>query len=237
VVAMGRALGLTTPIPAYPSIYLGAAEVIPVEFAAAYATLGNGGRRVTPRLITRIEDSRGRVVWQPTDPQSQVVDPGIAFLTVNMMEDVIDHGTGGSIRRAGFWHPAAGKTGTTNDAKDVWFVGLTPDLVGAVWFGFDQPREIMPNASGGRLAAPVWAETMKAAYATRPAPAPWSAPGNVLSMPVDRESGLAATANCPPEHVHIEYFLSGTEPTRYCPLHPEGGDGTLRGLWRRITGG
>jgi penicillin-binding protein 1A len=238
VVALGRALGLTTPIPPYPSIYLGAAEVVPVEFAAAYATLGNGGRYVAPRLITRVENARGQVLWSAPADARQVVDPGVAFLTVNMMQDVVDSGTATSIRRAGFWLPAAGKTGTTNDAKDVWFVGMTPDLVGAVWLGFDQPKRISGNASGGRLAAPIWAETMKAAYATRPAPAPWQPPGNVMTMAVDRQSGMAATANCPPENIMIEYFLSGTEPGHYCPLHPDhAADSGLRGLWRRITGG
>jgi penicillin-binding protein 1A len=238
VIQTARALGITTPMPRYPSIYLGSAEVAPVEFAAAYATLANGGRRIVPTLITRIEDARGNVLWQTQPQNRQMLDEGVAFLATNMMEDVIDRGTGGAVRRNGFWLPAAGKTGTTNEAKDVWFVGATPDLAAAVWIGFDQPKSIMPNASGGRLAAPVWAEVMKAAYTTRPAPAAWQPPANVVSAAIDAETGKLATANCPPELIRIDYFVMGLEPGSYCPLHPEGGlERTLRGLWRRITGG
>jgi penicillin-binding protein 1A len=225
VIDMARSLGLTTDIPHYPSIFLGSAEVVPAEFVAAYATLGNGGIRVSPRLIERIEDAHGAVLWQAEPLRDHVVDEGVAFLTVNMMEDVVDRGTGGAVRRAGFWAPAAGKTGTTNDAKDVWFVGMTPDLAAGVWLGFDQPKQIMPDASGGRLAAPVWAELMMAAYETRPAPDDWTRPDNVVIAPVDTSSGGLATRGCPPGNVRIEYFLAGTQPLEVCPLH--GGRGNL----------
>jgi penicillin-binding protein 1A len=236
--AMARTLGLTTNVPPYPSIYLGAAEVIPAEFAAAYATLANGGYAVKPRLVTRIEDAHGRVLWRAPESLHPVLDPGVAFLSISMLEDVVDRGTGRAVRAAGYHGPAAGKTGTTNGAKDVWFVGATPDLAAAVWFGFDQPKTIMANASGGRLAAPVWGEIMRAAYASRPPPAAWAPPHSVTTLAVDRTSGGLATANCPPENVVIEYFLLGSEPRDYCHLHPEAGlERTLRGLWRRITGG
>jgi membrane carboxypeptidase/penicillin-binding protein len=223
VVHMARALGLSTPIPPYPSIFLGSAEVIPAEFTAAYATLANGGRSVRPTLITRIDDARGNVLWQAEGAQRQVVDAGVAFLTTSMMEGVVDHGTGAAVRRAGFWLPAAGKTGTTNEAKDVWFAGATPDLAAAVWMGFDQPKQILANASGGRLAAPVWAEIMKAAYSGRPTPGSWQPPPNVVTAAIDMDSGELATANCPPERIRIEYFLGGTEPRRYCPVHGQSG--------------
>jgi penicillin-binding protein 1A len=128
------------------------------------------------------------------------------------------------VRARGFSLPAAGKTGTTNDAKDVWFVGMTPDLVAGVWLGFDQPRTILPNASGGRLAAPVWADVMSAAYADRPAPAPWTPPAQgIVQARIDPATGLLATGDCPEDAVRDEYFLTGTEPHDYCPLHPESG--------------
>jgi penicillin-binding protein 1A len=222
VVEMGRTLGLTTQLPAYPSIFLGAAEVVPAEFAAAYATIGNGGYRVRPTLITRVEDARGRVLWQAPQTREHVLDAGVAYLTTSLMEDVVDRGTGTAVRRSGFWLPAAGKTGTTNDAKDVWFMGMTPDLVAGVWLGFDQPKQILPNAFGGSLAAPVWAETMKAAYTRRPAPAGWNVPGSLISAPVDATTGQLSTPNCPPEDVRLEYFVPGTEPDDYCNLHPHG---------------
>ena len=235
VAAMGRRLGLTTPIPPFPSIHLGAAEVVPAELVAAFAAFGNGGYQVTPTLFTRVEDGDGRLLWEARPPRRQVLDSGVAFLTLTLLEEVVNTGTASVVRSNGFWLPAAGKTGTTNDNKDVWFVGMTPDLVTGVWLGFDRPRSILPGAGGGRLAAPVWATIMKSAYETRPAPAPWAPPSNVVSAQVDERTGYLATGNCPAEHIRIEYFLVGTEPEMYCPLHPESGaDRFMDNLWRRI---
>jgi penicillin-binding protein 1A len=238
VIEMARTLGISTPVPPYPSVFLGSAEVVPVEFAAAYAALGNGGYRVQPTLITRVEDARGNVLWRAPQTAQHVLDSGVAYLTTSLLEDVIDRGTGTAVRREGFWLPAAGKTGTTNDARDVWFVGMTPDLTAAVWLGFDQPKQILPNAYGGNMAAPIWARTMKAAYATRGAPAGWNAPASLISMPIDMRSGQAAAPDCPAEDIRIEHFVPGTEPEDYCPLHyspPGVVDRLLRGL--RVRGG
>ncbi len=235
VIQTARALGITTPIPAYPSITLGSAEVIPAEFVAAYAALGNGGFRVQPTLITRIEDAHGTVLWRAPLVRAHAIDEDVAFIATSMMEDVIDRGTATVIRERGFWLPAAGKTGTTNDAKDVWFVGMTPELAAGVWLGFDQPRQIAPYAFGGSLAAPVWTEVMRAAYDARPAPLGWTPPASIAQLPIDATTGYLASGNCPPEHVRIEYFRLGNEPREYCPVHPESGaervlDRLLRGL-------
>lgn len=231
VADMAKTLGLSTRVPTYPSILLGSAEVIPAELTAAYATLGNGGRRVTPTLISRVEDAHGRVLWRAPDRGEQVLDSSVAYLTTSLMEDVIDRGTGTAVRTSGFWLPAAGKTGTTNDAKDVWFIGMTPDLAAGVWLGFDRPATILPDAFGGALAAPVWAATMKAAYENRDVPAAWSAPSTLVSKPIDVVSGQLATPNCPPADIRIEYFAAGTEPGDYCASHPHGFmDRVLRGL-------
>jgi len=230
VINMARAAGISTKIPPYPSIFLGSAEVIPADFVAAYAAFGNGGNRVEPQLITRVEDAHGKVLWKAPQTGTPAIDPGVAFLTLSAMEDVVDRGTGNSVRRRGFWLPAAGKTGTTNDSKDVWFVGLTPDLVGGVWLGFDQPKTILPNASGGSLAAPVWADVMKAAYKDRPQPGGWTAPPTLVSAQVDAKTGGLATGNCPQEDVRVEYFVPGTEPTDVCPLHASGPEKVLRKL-------
>jgi membrane carboxypeptidase/penicillin-binding protein len=209
--------------------------VIPAELVAAFAVFGNGGYRVEPNLIVRVEDRDGAVLWQARPVTRQVLDPGVAFLTLTLLEEVVNTGTASGIRGAGFWLPAAGKTGTTNEGKDVWFVGMTPDLAAGVWLGFDQPRRIMPGASGGRLAAPVWADIMRRAYEHRPAPAPWTPPSTVVSAQVDQTTGYLATGNCPPEDVRIEYFLVGTEPEEYCPIHPEHGvDRFFDDLWRRM---
>ena len=222
VIATARALGISTAIPPYPSIFLGSAEVSPAELTAAYAALGNGGNRVKPTIIQRVEDARGRVLYRAPQNTAPAIDPGIAFMTTSLMQDVIDRGTGTAVRRAGFLLPAAGKTGTTNDAKDVWFIGMTPDLVAGVWLGFDQPKQILPNAFGGNLAAPIWAQTMKAAYANRAAPAPWNAPATLTSVPIDGRTGHLATPDCPLADVRIEYFRPGSEPREQCPLHKRG---------------
>jgi penicillin-binding protein 1A len=227
VIEMARTLGITTPIPSYPSIFLGSAEVVPAEFAAAFATLGNGGYAVRPTLITRVEDARGNVLWRAPAETRHVLDSGVAFLATSLMEDVIDRGTGTAVRREGFWLPAAGKTGTTNSARDVWFAGMTPDLAAVVWLGFDQPTQIMPNAFGGNLAAPVWARTMKAAYASRAAPAAWTAPESLIRAPIDTQTGALATPACPPADVRIEFFVPGTEPLEHCPTHRGGIIGRL----------
>jgi membrane carboxypeptidase/penicillin-binding protein len=211
--------------------------VIPAELVATFATFGNGGYRVTPTLVRRVEDHQGNVLWQAPAGRHQVLDPGVAFLTLTLLEDVVNSGTGTAVRANGFWQPAAGKTGTTNEGKDVWFVGLTPDLVAGVWLGFDRPRPIMNGASGGRLAAPVWGTLMSQIYQTRPAPAPWAPPANVVSAQIDERTGQLATGNCPHDDVRIEYFLAGTEPRQYCTLHPEHRvDRFLDNLWRRVRG-
>ena len=224
VIQLARAAGVTTPIPPYPSIFLGAAEVKPIEFVAAIGAFGNGGKRITPRLINKVTDARGKVLYQAKPSSHYVIDKGVAFLTLSLMNDVVDRGTAASVRRRGFWLPAAGKTGTTNESKDVWFVGMTPDLVAGVWLGFDQPKTITPSASGGQMAAPVWAELMKTAYEKRDNPGGWSPPAELVSVPIDRESGGIAVNDCPPETVHIEYFMPGTEPTETCALHTTGAE-------------
>jgi penicillin-binding protein 1A len=224
VIQMARAAGMTTPIPPYPSIFLGSAEVKPIEFVAAIGAFGNGGRRITPRFINKVTDARGKVLYEAKPSNNWTINSGVAYLTLSLMNDVVDRGTASSVRRRGFWLPAAGKTGTTNDSKDVWFVGMTPDMVAGVWLGFDQPKTITPSASGGQMAAPVWAEMMKAAYAKRAQPGGWSPPSDLVSVPIDTASGATATDNCPAENVRIEYFIPGTEPTEYCALHTSGAE-------------
>ncbi|HUH11516.1 MAG TPA: PBP1A family penicillin-binding protein [Longimicrobiales bacterium] len=234
VIAMARGLGISADMKPYPSLHLGAADVAPVELVAAYAAFANGGLRVEPRLVTRVEDANGAVVWRAPARRERVLSEGVAYLTLSLLEDVVDRGTAGVVRRSGFWLPAAGKTGTTNDEKDAWFVGMTPDVVAGVWLGFDEPRTILRGQGGGSLAAPAWADMMKQLYAERPAPGAWTAPASLVSLPVDLRSGAAATSACPPEDVRIEYYLPGTEPQTWCPLHPDGAGQFLDRLWRRM---
>lgn len=219
VADMARTLGIDTPVPDYPSSFLGAAEVNPAALAAAYAAFGNGGFLVRPALIRRVEDAHGRVLWRAPAARLQVIDPGVAYIITSMLQDAVERGTGAAVRRAGFLGPAAGKTGTTNGARDVWFVGLTPELAGAVWLGFDQPRTILANAFGGNLAAPVWADVMKAAYRTRSSGS-WTLPEHLVAATIDPLTGMLAAPGCPPGDLRIEYYLPGTEPVEHCPAHP-----------------
>ncbi|HEX7240847.1 MAG TPA: PBP1A family penicillin-binding protein [Longimicrobiaceae bacterium] len=237
VVQTAHDLGLTTPIKEYPSTFLGAADVIPLELVAAYSAFATGGTLVRPRTITRVEDARGRVVWEAPVRRQPVLAPGVAYLTTSLMEEVVNQGTGSGVRRAGLSYdvPAAGKTGTTNDAADVWFVGVTPDVVAGVWLGFDRPQRILSGASGGGLAAPVWGRVMADYYTRNPVPARWAPPVDVVPVRIDRETGKLATATCPGEQVSFEYFLAGTEPAESCPLHPDDGvDGWIQRMARGL---
>ena len=212
--AMGRRAGLTTPIMPVPASALGASVVRPLEYVAAYTLWANLGSVVEPRLVTRIEDSAGRGVYQrpPSIPRS-VMDPRVAFIVRDMMRDAAERGTGGPARRA---VPSsitiAGKTGTTNDNVDVWFMGMTPDLVAGVWLGFDRPTTIMPGAAGGSLAAPIWGAMMARYYAGRAAPSTWTPPVGMLTADLDRVTGQIADANTPASQRYTEYFVPGTEP-------------------------
>ncbi len=212
--AMGRRVGIPTPIMPVPASALGASVVRPLDYVAAYTIWANLGSTVEPRLITHIDDATGRTVLQrgPSVPQS-VMDPRVAFIIRDMMRDAAERGTGGSARRA---VPSsitiAGKTGTTNDNVDVWFMGMTTDLVAGVWLGFDRPTTITPGAQGGTLAAPIWGAMMARYYAGRPAPAAWVPPLGMLTAELDRTSGLLADAVTPAAQRYTEYFVPGTEP-------------------------
>lgn len=231
VVRTAKNLGLSTPIEEYPSTLLGAAEVIPMEMAGAFTAFANGGVLVAPRLIQRVEDANGRLLWEAEVRRTQVLSPGVAYLTTSLMQEVIDAGTGSRVRTYLPPNiPAAGKTGTTNDAADAWFVGYTADITAAVWVGFDQRQRISGSAGGGSVAAPVWGKVM-ASYYERHAPPPyWIPPLDLVSVAIDRQTGQVASSNCPEENVTVEWFIPGTEPHEYCELHPESG---LEGWARR----
>ena len=217
VIRNARQLGISSDIPDVPSTALGAADVRPVELAAAYAPFANGGMRIQPHVIRRVEDRHGRVLWNTPRTRESVLDPAVAFVMTSMLRDVVDRGTGRAVRTAGFFGPAAGKTGTTNGATDVWFVGYTPDLVGTVWMGFDDPQTIVRGASGGTLAAPVWGRIMREAYADRLLPPAWQPLAGVVSEEVDRASGLVVDESCPARgETYTEFFVNTRPPHRNC---------------------
>ena len=216
VVDMARRFGLTTPIPPYPSIHIGSAEVYPLELISGYTTFANLGTRTAPNAILRVEDQEGNVLWQTKADTVPVMSSGEAWIMVNMLKDVVLRGTAvGRVWNAGFRVPSAGKTGTTNDGADVWYVGFTANLVAGVWVGFDKPKKIMSDAQGGRLAAPAYTNFMIEVYRRKPEPPDWPRPSLVIPRSVDSLTGLLATPACYAS-AYTEYFLPGTEPKGTC---------------------
>lgn len=219
VTSMARRFGLTTPIPPYPSMYIGAADVYPLQMIGTYSVFANLGLRTTPHAIVRVEDSKGDVVWKPKLVREPVLSPEESWLMVSMMKDVVIRGSGARVWSSGFRVPAGGKTGTTNDGADVWFIGYTADLVAGVWMGFDKPQKIKNNAQGGELAAPAWAAFMTEVYRRKPQPPDWPRPDGVIVRQVDAVTGRLANSNCM-GNVVTEFFVQGYEPTATCSDPP-----------------
>jgi penicillin-binding protein 1A len=218
VVDMAKQFGITTRVPPYPSIALGSADVKPLEMIAAYSTFANLGWRVPPTPILRVETLDGELVFEAKPERVHVLAREEAWLMVDMLKDVVLRGSGYSaVWNSGFRIPAGGKTGTTNDYTDVWYVGFTTNLVAGVWIGFDQPKEIMGNAQGGRLAAPAWTAFMREVYERKPAPPDWPRPPGIVSVAIDPATGLRAGPGCLSDSVRVEHFLAGTEPLQECP--------------------
>jgi 1A family penicillin-binding protein len=217
-VGLSRVLGMAEQfglgrMPSNPSVVLGTAEVTPLQLTSAYGTFATLGSRAEPRFVIRVTDANGGVVWSQQPNTRRVVDPGVAFIATTMMQDVVSRGTGTGVRAAGFSGAAAGKTGTTQDAADVWFVGFTPEIVGTVWIGFDRRQRILRGATGGEIAAPIWGRMMQRIGAGG---AGWSAPGGVEQRTVD-EMGSIVSAGCMPQGAtYTEYFLSGTSASANC---------------------
>src|SRR5665213_105850 len=216
VIDEARNFGITTPIPPYPSIYIGSADVIPLQLIAGYSAFATLGVRAQPIGILRVENSHHQVIWQPTAPRTQVMSPEEAWIMVSMMKDVIQRGTAfGSVWDAGFHIPAGGKTGTTNDGTNVWFIGYTADLVAGVWMGFDHPQTIKSNAQGGLLAAPAWTSFMTDVYRRKPTPPDWPKPYDITTRIIDPHTGLLWTPACG-DTATTEYYIPGTEPVNEC---------------------
>ncbi len=229
VVEMARKLGIESPLPAVPSLALGSAEVSPLEMATVYATFANGGLRPTPRSFTGLLDGQGIAQEQsPLAGSRRVLDAGTAYLTTSLLEGVVDRGTGAGIRSRGLRGPIAGKTGTTDDENDLWFVGFTPELVVVVWLGYDEPRKIGVPSSRGAL--PIWADYL-AAISGGQVRGGFSRPREVESVEIDPMTGERALWGCP--RSRPEYFLIGTAPVETCPR----GMPTFPRFFERFFGG
>jgi len=214
VVALAHRAGLNQKILPTPAVALGAYEVTPVEVAGAYTIFANQGVRLNPYFISMVRSRNGMLLDIAFPRKTPVLEPAVAFLMTNLMEDVINHGTGAGVRARGFDAPAAGKTGSSHDG---WFAGYTSDLICVVWVGYDTDREL--PLTGGASALPIWTEFMKRAiqvpefsHTTGPL-----LPAGVARVDIDPESGELATPQCP--RTQTEYFLQGTQPGQYCHLH------------------
>jgi len=213
VAALWRRVGVGTPPRAVPAITLGVFELTPLEVAQAYTLFVNGGRVRPLRTMQRVATPEG--ARRPTaSPPRAVARPDTTYLVTEMMRSVLNEGTAAGARGAGFLLDAAGKTGTTNDLRDAWFAGFTPELLAVVWVGFDNNEPL--SLTGTQAALPIWTAFMTAALAGRPS-LPFDAPEGIASAEIDRDTGKLALPSCP--RTYTESFLAGTEPREYCELH------------------
>jgi penicillin-binding protein 1A len=217
VLRTAREMGIQSELPNVPAVVLGAGEVTLLEMVAAYSAFATLGDRAAPHFVERIEDRDGNVIWTRETRRQRVIDPAVAFIVTDMMRDVVDRGTATGVRAAGYRGVAAGKTGTTNDNSDAWFIGFTPQAVGGIWIGFDEPTPIVRGATGGAIAAPVWARVMRNLRGG----VEWSPPPGVERRQVDAYGNIVAS-NCPIiGEVHEEWFLEGSAPLGRCQLPPQ----------------
>lgn len=198
------------------SLALGTEEVTLHELVQAYSPLANGGTRAEARTIIRILDRRNNTVTENPPALAPVLSPGIAFVTTDMLRDVMTYGTAKGLKKFGQERPSAGKTGTTDDYHDAWFIGYTPQVVTGVWVGHDKPKPGGKGFTGGVVAAPIWEQFMRQAVATRPA-SDFIRPETVSQITIDPDTGYPANADCPEKR--DEFFIPGTVPEVSCPEH------------------
>jgi len=240
VLDISKRLGIESALPAVPSLALGTGELTLLELTGAYTAFANRGMLARPVLIRRIEDRYGQVIYDATDGSRLALSGATAFLMSSMLSDALDRGTGAAARAMGFRLPAAGKTGTSNEFMDAWFIGYTPRLVTGVWFGYDKPRQIMDEGFAAKIAVPAWAEFMMAAT-RNDKPIGFDPPADVERVLICRTSGARATEHCRSgvtwaaqwysdgdaavtSGVVEDWFPIGSAPSEFCSVHIAGGD-------------
>jgi penicillin-binding protein 1A len=206
-------MGITSPLTRNLTLALGSSGVTLQELVRAYGVLANEGKRTLPFFIKKIVDRTGQVFEEAQPRVEQVIDPRIAFMTSYVLQDVVESGTGQRVKRLG--RPVAGKTGTTNDTRDAWFMGFTPSLVAGVWVGFDQERPLGKNEVGGRAAAPIWLYFAEKALQGTPAEV-FPVPEGIVFVKVDPHTGTPATAAT--KGAIFQCFLEGTAPENATPV-------------------
>ena len=212
VVAEARELGIESPLLPVPSVALGAFEVTVLEAARAYTVLASGGLRPELRSYTQVVQADGRVLEQRPSDAVKVIEPAEAYLVTSALQGVVDRGTGAPLRALGFRGDIAGKTGTSSDYRDAWFIGYTPEIVIAVWVGFDDAASV--RVTGAVAALPIFADVLEVARGKAPAEE-WTVPTGVETVDVDRDSGKRSGFGC---FGDPEVFLLGTAPTESCGI-------------------
>jgi membrane carboxypeptidase/penicillin-binding protein len=213
---MAQRLGIRSVLKPYPSLALGVFDVSLLEMVSAYGTFTNRGILVSPRYIRRVLNRQGQVLWEPPLQLSDALSPDVAYLTTSLLEGVVQRGTGK--RAAALGWPVAGKTGTTDDYRDAWFIGYTPDLAAGAWVGFDKPASLGNGEAGSRAALPIWMTFMRKARSGTP-PDEFEIPSGIEIVEVDPVSGLLVGPYC--EDRITEVFLEGTAPEEFCGIHGE----------------
>jgi penicillin-binding protein 1B len=214
VVDLWESLGMSSRIEPYPSLVLGSFEVTPLELATAYAVLANGGKRVEPRFFTEVQSASGKTLFENAIRARRVASAASTYLVTDMMESVVEAGTAREIRARGLTAAIAGKTGTTNDTRDAWFVGYSPELLAVVWVGYDDNQPL--GLSGSEAALPIWTRFMKAALSGLEQET-FVPPAGIVVAEIDPASGKRATDRCPQRRREI--FRDRLAPRELCPLH------------------
>jgi len=219
IVQTAKTFQISTPLRPYPSLTLGAFEVIPMELARAFSVFAADGILPFPLSLKEITDEEGDILERRNMTITRLISPEKAFMMNSLLQSVVETGTAKSLGRRGIHFPVAGKTGTTNDTRDAWFIGYTPDLLALVWVGFDDGSPV--HATGGTAALPIWADLMKR-LPQLTSGAAFRKPRHVVQLTVCSESGeLAVDGKCP--STVTEFFLEENAPSEPCPLHAEPG--------------
>jgi len=220
-----RNMGITSPLSVDLSMALGTSSLTLQEMVRAFGVLANEGKKVEPYFIRKVVDRTGNVFEERTPQTEQVIDAKVAFITTSVLQDVVRRGTGWRVRAVG--RPVAGKTGTTDEYKDAWFIGYTPSLVAGVWVGYDDSKPLGRAEVGGVAAAPIWLYFMEKALAGQPVEN-FKVPEGIVSVKIDPQTGLLARPFS--SDARVEYFLDGTAPTEYAP-------GDMEKWFRKYFGG
>jgi penicillin-binding protein 1B len=219
VIKTASTIGIESHLAPYPSVSLGSFEVTPLEIAYAYSAFANLGVKAEPISILAVSTREGKILESREVKMKRVAPAGVTYVMNDMLKDVLNYGTAGKARSLGFERAFAGKTGTTSNYRDAWFIGYSPRILNLVWIGFDDGHSV--RLSGGDACVPIWTQHMNRVAGLVP-DVDWRRPDDVIDRQIDPASGMLATPYCP--QTKDEIFVAGTEPTSLCPIHSGSGE-------------